>query len=160
MKQITVTQLKSLEACSDQVQLFEDTFGPVLEVKSLREAKALARKHTVFDTDWASEYLLSSEGYEAYKKAKAPHWEAYEKAVIPYWEAYEKAVIPYWEAYKKARTPHLEAYKKARTPHLEAYKKARASHLEAYRKAVAPRWEDYDKVRTLVFAEIWWKENT
>jgi len=114
MKQITVVQLKSLGACSDQVQLFEDTFGPVLEVKSLREAKALARKHTVFDTDWASEYLLSSEGYEDYRKATLPHLKAFEKAVIPYWEAYLKAVIPHLEAYRKVVLPHWEAYEKAR----------------------------------------------
>ena len=147
MKQITVTQLKSLEACSDQVQLFEDTFGPVLEVKSLREAKALARKHTVFGIDWASEYLLSSEGYEAYEKAVAPHWEAYEKAVAPHREAYEKVKVTYLESYKKAKASHLEAYLKAEATHWGSYKKAEAPHFEAYKKGKA-----------LVFAEIWYKE--
>ena len=75
MKPITLTYLKSLGACQEQVDLFAATYGesvtPTLE---LIEAAA-----QLFDFNWLGQEVFG----EAYEEATAPHWKAYEEAKAP-----------------------------------------------------------------------------
>ena len=125
MKTITVKQLKAKDACEDQVQLFQETFGDTLELKSkdqaLKLAKVMAQE---FDFDWASEELLND--FEAYKEAKAPLWKAYKEAEAPLWNAYKEAKAPLVKAYEEAGVPLWKAYKEAEAPLWAACKEAMA----------------------------------
>ena len=101
MKPITLTFLKSLGACQEQVDLFAATYGesvtPTLE---LIEAAA-----QLFDFNWLGQEVFG----EAYEEATAPHWKAYEEAMAPHWKAYEEARAPHWKALNlaQARTCYL-----------------------------------------------------
>ena len=102
MKTITVKQLKAKDACEDQVQLFQETFGDTLELKSkdqaLKLAKVMAQE---FDFEWASENLLND--FKAYGEAEVTLYEAYGEAIAPSYRAYEEAIAPLWEAYMEAK---------------------------------------------------------
>ena len=105
MKPITLTFIKSLNACQDQVDLFAATHGEEV-IPTLAICEAAAQQ---FDLDWLGVEVFG----KAYEAATAPHWEAYEAATAPHWEAYEAAEAPLWEAYEAAKAPLWEALKLA-----------------------------------------------
>ena len=70
MKTIDVEQLRAKGACEDQVQLFQETFGDTLELKSKDHALKLAKNMAQdFDFNWAAWNLLND--FKAYEEAVA-----------------------------------------------------------------------------------------
>ena len=110
MKSITVKQLKDKKACECQVQLFQDTFGDTLELKSKDHALKLAKVMAQgFDFDWASENLLND--FKSYDEAIVPFYKAILEAMAPLWKACEEAGVPLYKAYLEDGAPLYEAYK-------------------------------------------------
>jgi len=85
---ITIAQLKKLEACSDQVALFEKIFGASAKVTL---ENCLIAAEAGLDIDWASQRLLTSRQRAAYLAAEASAWAAYKAATGPAWADYETA---------------------------------------------------------------------
>lgn len=85
---VTLTHLKQLRACINQVNLFQATFGEEVEVTE--ENCVLAAKAGI-DIYWAAGNLLTKPQRKAYETAEAHLWEAYKTAVAPQREAYETA---------------------------------------------------------------------
>ena len=125
MRPITLTFLKSLDACQAQVDLFAQTYGesvtPTLE---LIEAAA-----QLFDFDWLGGKVFG----EAYREAMAPHR----------------------QAYREAKALHLKAYEEAMAIHEKAYLEAVAPHGKAYLEAMAPLTQALNLAQARVFAILW-----
>ena len=127
---ITLKQLKSLDACEDQLNLFEEVFGESVSFKTKAQATKVAVKTAhKFDFGWASDNLLGGVYRKAYLEAEAPLLEAYEEAEAPLWEAYMEAKAPLWEAHLEAIAPLLEAYEEAEAPLWKAYNEAIAKEF-------------------------------
>ena len=105
MKPITLTLLKSLDACQGQVDLFAATYGKSV-TPTLAACEAAAQ---LFDFSWLGQEVFG----EAYREAVAPHWKAYREVEAPHRKAYEEAMAPHWKAYEEAVAPHLQALRLA-----------------------------------------------
>jgi hypothetical protein len=66
---MTKQMLIDAGACSDQVDLFEETFGDSVVV-TVKRAKKVAH---LFDWEWATR-LLDRQARAEYKRVKAPAW--------------------------------------------------------------------------------------
>ena len=95
MRPITLTFLKSLDACQEQVDLFAQTYGESV-TPTLAACEAAAQ---LFDFNWLGQAVFG----EAYREAEAPHWKAYEEAMAPHWKAYEEAMAPHLQALNLAQ---------------------------------------------------------
>ena len=127
---ITLNRLKGLDACKEQLKLFEDTFGKEVSFKTKAQAVKVAVKMAhKFDFVWASRNLLRGGYLKSYNEAEAHLWEAYEEVKAPLWEAYKEAEAHLWEAYEEAKAPLREAYYEAVAPLREAYKEALAKEF-------------------------------
>ena len=116
---ITLEILKAKNACRDQIELFQETFGDAVEVTQENCLKA-ARASLDFGC------LLDRKQRAAYEVAKAPLWAAYREAEAPLLAAYEEAEAPLLAAYEEAKAPLWAAYEEAEAPLLAAYEEARA----------------------------------
>jgi hypothetical protein len=167
---ITLKQLKDLDACEEQLELFEDTFGEEVSFKTEAQAVNIAVKMALkFDFEWASGNLLKGDYRKAYDEAEAPLLKAYEEAEAPLlkaykearaplWKAYDEAEAPLWKAYKEARAPLRKAYDEARAPLWKAYKEAEAPLLKAYDEANAPLWKAYKEALAKEFAKCYFEQ--
>ena len=79
MKKITLQQLEDLDACSDQVLLFRDTFGDEVIIKSEAHARKLAAKYPEFDYGWLGYNMLSDSALAEYEEVIRPPWAEYLK---------------------------------------------------------------------------------
>ena len=114
---ITLKQLTDARACSEQVALFEATFGDSVNVTVARARKVSG----LFDWDFARRFL-DGEGKAAYEAAVAPAYAAYKAAM-----AAASAMAPAYAAYKAARATAWAAYKAAMAPAYAAYEAAMAA---------------------------------
>ena len=108
MRKITLQQLKHLNACQGQVQLFRELFG-----NAVVPNEELAIEHaSAFDWEWASYNLLSPEAWAEYKKVRDQALAEYEKVRASAWREYGKVHDPAWAEYKKVRDQAWAEYKK------------------------------------------------
>lgn len=86
MKPITLKMLRDLEACQDQVDLFEETFG-----QSVTLTKAIVNQHAgKFDICWFASQVLKGPALAEYKKVQGPAWAEYKKARdLAFYDAWE-----------------------------------------------------------------------
>ena len=135
---ITLNQLKGLDACEDQLKLFEEVFGDTVSFKTKAQAVKVAVKVAhKFDFDWASDNLLKGVYRKAYWEAEASLEEDYYEAVDPFWKAYREARDPLWNAYEVAKAPLREDYWEAISPLSKAYDEAKAPLYKDYEVAIA-----------------------
>ena len=167
---ITLDQLKSLNACEEQLKLFEEVFGDTVSFKTEAQATKVAVKMAhKFDFGWASDNLLKggyrkaheeaeASLYKAYEEAREPLLKAYEEAVATLWKAYKEAEAPLYKAYKEAEAPLYEAYEEAVAPLLKAYEEAIAPLSKAYEEAIAPLWKTYKEAIAKEFAKYYFDQ--
>ena len=167
---ITLNQLKGLNACEEQLKLFEETFGEEVSFKTKAQAVKVAVKMAhKFDFYWASDNLLKGDCLEVYLEALAPFLKAYNEAEAPLLKAYNEAKAPFLKAYNEAEAPLLKAYNEAKAtllkvylealaPFLKAYEEAEAPLLKAYNEAKAPLWEAYEEAIAKKFAECYFDQ--
>ena len=100
---VTLKQLKNLDACEDQLKLFEEVFGDTVSFKTKAQAvKVAVNMAQKFDFGWASDNLLKGGYRKAYWEAEAPLWEAHLEAILPLGKTYWEAEAPLWKAYQEA----------------------------------------------------------
>ena len=75
------------DACSDQVDLFEKTFGDSVVVTVKRAEKVAA----LFDWGWAAQ-LLDAQGRAEYDRAKAPARAEYRRVIAAADAEYDRAI--------------------------------------------------------------------
>ena len=136
MKKITLQQLKDLDACQDQVDLFADTFGDEVIIKSEKHARKLADKYPEFDYGWIAVNMLSEAARAEYKEVRGPAWAEYQEVLDAAFAEYEKAL----EA-------ALAEHRKGLDSTWASYLKVRASALAEYEEVRGPAWAEYRKVR-------------
>jgi len=106
---ITLTQLYTAHARSDQVLLFKHFFGGEVEVTREFALQYASR----FDFEWAAKTLLSALARKMYREATASVWKAYDEASKPAWKAYMKTTAPAWTTYRKATASARKEYEEA-----------------------------------------------
>jgi len=116
---ITAEALKRLDACADQVALFEQHFPEGCLVTEEAALKAVAAG---LDVAWFMQ------------RQKRPLWEAYARQKRPLLEAYERQERPLREAYEQQKRPLREAYARQARPFREAYERQERLLWEAYER--------------------------
>ena len=135
---ITYEQLESLDACEDQLNLFQSLFGEEVEV-----TRELVITHAdKFDWDWAAEKLLPRKKSAEYERVRAPAWAEYERVRAPAWAEYERVRAPAWAEYKRVTAQALAEYKRVTAQALAEYKRVTAQALAEYRIKCAPTFAD------------------
>jgi hypothetical protein len=84
------------DTCSDQVDLFEKTFGDSVVV-TLKRAEKVAH---LFDWEWAS-CLLDAQGRAEYWRVMAPALAEYERVMAPALAEYWRAIAAAWAEYTR-----------------------------------------------------------
>ena len=85
---LTLQRLKDLDACTEQLALFESTFGESVEVTP-ELCVSVADK---FNFVWAARYLLSQSARTEYGRVRAPAWAEYERVTAPVLAEYERVL--------------------------------------------------------------------
>jgi hypothetical protein len=88
---ITKQMLIDADACSDQVDLFEEIFGDSVIV-TIKRAEKVAN---LFDWNWA-EQLLDAQGRAEYDRAAAAAWAEYSRVEAPAWAEYWRVIAAAW----------------------------------------------------------------
>ena len=136
---ITHKWLVAQRACSEQLDLFDDTFGTEVEV-----TRAVLAKHgAAFDLNWLANHLLTPEQLAAYAAQVDPLTAAYAAQVDPLTAAYEAQVAPLTAAYDAQVVPLWAAYCTQVAPLRAAYNAQVASLWDAYDAQVDPLWAAY-----------------
>ena len=113
---ITYEQLESLDACEDQLNLFQSLFGEEVEV-----TRELVITHAdKFDWDGAAGNLLPRKKQAEYERVRAPAW----------------------AEYKRVTAQALAEYKRVTAQALAEYKRVTAQALAEYRIKCAPTFAD------------------
>ena len=107
---ITLDMLRQHNACSDQQELFVDTFGQSAKLTRRNWARAIKVGLSVF---WM-ERLLSAPAWAAYVKVRALALAEYVKASAPAQAEYEKVRDAALAEYEKVRALALAEYVKVR----------------------------------------------
>ena len=110
MVTITLRQLKDLDACQEQVELFAAAFGTKVQV-TVELAAQYADK---FDFGWLAGRTLKASALAEYDKATASAWAEYDKVEASAWAKYGKATATAQAKYGKVRAPAQAEYGKAR----------------------------------------------
>ena len=110
---VTKQMLIDADACGDQVDLFEKTFGDSVSV-TIKRAEEVA---VLFDWGWAT-CLLDAQGRDEYQRAKAAAWAEYLRVMA-------------------AAQDELDLAKEAA---LDEYLRVEAAALAEYRRVGAPAW--------------------
>jgi hypothetical protein len=137
---ITLAQLKSAGACSDQVAIFKVKFGKSVVVT---EAVALEVANS-FDWNWAAAYLLS-----------APALAEYERVCAPALAEYERVRAPALAEYERVCAPALAEYERVCAPAWAEYERVSATALAEYDRVRAPALAEYERVRATTFARLY-----
>ena len=98
MKRITVEMLKQVDACEEQLELFEQVFpsGAPVSMRSLMKAKREG-----LDVFFA-ERLLEGQAWAEYEKVAGQAWAEFEKVTEQAWAEFGKVTERAWDEYEKA----------------------------------------------------------
>ena len=97
-KTITLAQLVEADACQEQVDLFQSTFGESVEL-----TLELCVKHAYdFSFCWAGDNLLNRNKRAAFQAAKGPQYAAYRAAVALHEPAFQATMALRWAEYQVA----------------------------------------------------------
>ena len=97
---ITYSLLVEKNACQPQLDLFEKHFGKTKAIPLTK--KVVTQFGSVFDIDWAAQYLLTPKDFKEYNKVIAQALEEYNKVNAPALKEYNKVTAPaFVEIYKK-----------------------------------------------------------
>ena len=135
MKRWTVDDLRALDACEEQVAMFEKTFPDGATADDVGAAVAAG-----LNVRWLVEKVVSDEVWRAYAEAEATLRRAYAEARAPLRRAYQEARALLRRAYQEAREPLWRAYQEAEATLWRAYEEAREPLLaDALRTVEAAR---------------------
>jgi hypothetical protein len=123
------------DACSDQVDLFEKTFGDSVVV-TIKRAEKVAQ---LFRLDLATR-LLDAQGRAEYDRARAPALAEYSRVIAAAWAEYNRATAAAWAEYKRVGAPAWAEYKRVGAPAWAEYNRATAAALAEYDRVGAPAW--------------------
>ena len=133
MKTITYDQLKHLEACEAQLDLFRERFNEVLKLTAETDPTIASG----FNVDWLAENVLNKANFKEFDKISDTAWAEYIKVEAAAQADFDKISDAAWEEYNKTRDAALAEYDKAVAAARAEYDKARDAAQAEYDKAVA-----------------------
>jgi hypothetical protein len=95
---MTKQMLIDADACSDQVDLFEKTFGDSVVV-TVKRAEKVAH---LFDWEWAAQ-LLDAQGRAEYDRVEAAAWAEYDRVEAPARSEYRRVIEAARAEYERAK---------------------------------------------------------
>jgi hypothetical protein len=104
---ITKQMLIDADACSDQVDLFEKTFGDSVVV-TVKRAEKVAH---LFRWGWAS-CLLDAQGRAELDRARAAAWAEYDRVEAAALAEYERVIAPALAEYERVRAAAWAEYER------------------------------------------------
>ena len=116
--------LRENDACPDQVELFESTFGSSAKITLPNIQKAV---RAGLNLSWLVPHLLSPRGFKAYKKALAPALKTFDKALAPAWKAYNEATATAQKTYEEAKAMAWKTYEEAKAMAWKTYEEAKVT---------------------------------
>jgi hypothetical protein len=123
------------DACSDQVDLFEKTFGDSVVV-TISRAKKVAH---LFQWDWAT-HLLDEQGRGEYKRARAPARAKLNRATAPALAEYKRVGATALAKYNRTDAAALAEYWRDIEEALAELYRAKAAAFGKYGRAMATAW--------------------
>ena len=106
---VTKQMLIDAKACSDQVDLFEKTFGDSVVV-TVKRAEKVAH---LFDWEWAAQ-LLDAQGRAEYDRVEAAAWAEYKRVTAPARAELDRVIADAWAEYKRVIAAAWAEYHRAR----------------------------------------------
>ena len=126
--EITLQQLRELEACEDQAKLFEATFGDAAELTVENADRAVEAR---LNTDWLASRTLTASAREEYERVEAHALAEYDRV----------------EAHALAECRHVTAAARAK------YDRATVAAWAKYVRVEAHALAEYERVRDAAWAE-------
>ena len=123
------------DACSDQVDLFEKTFGDSVVVTVKRAEKVAA----LFQWLWATR-LLDAQGRAKYERVIASAWAEYHRVLAPAWAEYDRARAAVAAEYNRVGATALAEYHRVIASAWAEYKRVRAAASDEYERVIATAW--------------------
>ena len=123
---VTKQMLIDADACQNQVDLFEKTFGDSVVV-TLSRAKKVAN---LFQWDWAVQ-LLDGQGYAEYRRAMTAAWAEYERAAAPALAEYNRVREAARPEYTRSKEAEWAEYKRVQAVAWAEYKRVEATAWSA-----------------------------
>ena len=139
MKTITYDQLKQLEACKAQLDLFRERFNEGLELTAETDPTIASG----FNIGWLAGHVLNKVNFKEFDKISGAAWAEYIKVEAAARAEFDKAVAPTQAEYDKVYAAWVE------------YIKIRDAAWAEYDKVVAPARAEYDKVVATVFLKLY-----
>jgi uncharacterized membrane protein YqiK len=133
---MTKQMLIDADACSDQVDLFEEIFGDSVVV-TVKRAEKVAQ---LFQWEWAAQ-LLDAQGRAEYSRVEAPALAKYKRVEATALAEYHRVEATAWAEYKRVIAPVLAEYNRAT-----------AAAWAQYKRAIAPAWAEYGRVIAVAWA--------
>jgi hypothetical protein len=155
---ITKAMLENLDACEDQVVLFDETFPDGVDAPASDEDvdALLARLDGVgLDIGWAASKLLSESAWEVYDETVAPAWEVYDETVEPAKKVYDETVASAKKAYAETVASAKKAYAETVASAKKVYDETVAPAKKVYVEAIASAKKVRDEARTRAFIQAW-----
>ena len=119
---ITKQDLINANACNEQVNLFEKTFGDSVVV-TVEQAKKVAH---LFDWSWAVR-LLDGQGRAEYWRDAAIAWAEHQRVREAAWAEYKRVAEPARVEYERVQAPAWAEYQRVAEPARAEYKRATAT---------------------------------
>ena len=136
---ITLIQLKNLNACSNQIDLFESRFG-----ESIILTRQIVKKNiTDFDISWFVNRFLTE-----------TQWKTYQDSVAPLLKTYQDGVATLRKTYQDSVAPLLKTYQDAAEHLWKVYNGGVASLLKTYQDAAEHLWKTYQDGKALLLSDI------
>ncbi len=132
---ITKQMLIDADACSDQVDLFEEIFGDSVVV-TVKRAEKVAQ---LFQWGWAAQ-LLDAQGRAEYSRVEAPALAEYKRVEAAARAQYKRVIATAWAELDRVIAPAWAEYHRVIATALAEYKRVIAPALAEYGRVIAVAW--------------------
>ncbi len=104
---ITYDQLEALDACEEQLELFQSLFGEEVEVTREKVMTHAAK----FEWDWAAEKLLPRKKLAEYNRVTAQAWAEYNRVTAQALAEYNRVNAQALAEYNRVTAPAWAEYR-------------------------------------------------
>jgi hypothetical protein len=119
---LKLSTLIGLNACSDQVELFGETFGESVRVTE----KLCLSVSDKFAWSWGASHLLSARPRTEYERVTYRAWAKYKHVAAPALAEYERLKDLAWAEFVRAIAPARAEYERVTARALAKYERAEA----------------------------------
>jgi cell division septum initiation protein DivIVA len=143
---ISITVLRRLNACADQIDLFLATFGEEAEVSPENVRRA---DEAGLDVVWLATHRERAE----FVRASAAAGAEYERVTAPARAEYERVTAPARAEYERVTAPAGAEYERVTAPARAEYRRVTAAAEAEYERVTAAAWVECLRVTAAAWVE-------